>query len=55
MNQFDREVDHLEQMLADGELTDIEFKEEMTLLNQDRQAAAEEAAQDAYNNEMGRW
>ena len=55
MDQFDREQDQLEQELENGTITQKEFNHEMLELQRDYQGAAEEAAQDAYDNEMNRW
>lgn len=55
MDQFEREEDFLEQQLNNGEITLTEFNREMRELQRDYRAAAEEAAEQAYRDEMGRW
>ena len=55
MSQFDREVDFLEAQLERGEISLQEFNREMRELQRDYIAAAEEAAQEAYDREMDRW
>lgn len=55
MDWFDREVDKLEKLLDNDEITYEEFKAEMRELNNERQAEAEEAAKNAYNDVMGGW
>jgi hypothetical protein len=55
MDQYDREVDQLERMYANHEITEQEFHAEMAELNRDYQAAAEQAADQAYQDEMARW
>jgi len=53
--QFEREEQFLEDQLANGEITNSEFNEEMRELQRDYTMAAEEAAQGAYNREMENW
>ena len=50
--QMEREIDQLEQMLADGEISQKEFNKEMRELLDSYQAAAEEDAEAAYENTM---
>lgn len=52
-SQFDREVDILEQQLANGEISQKEFQREMSYLRQGLQEYAAECAMDAYNDAMG--
>lgn len=52
---FDRAEDHLAQMYDDGLLSLSEYNAEMRELGRDYAAAAEEAAQDAYEAERDRW
>ena len=55
MMSLEKEEDYLEEALANGEITLKEFNYEMRELQRDYQIAAESAAQEAYDNEMGRW
>lgn len=55
MNQYDKEVEMLEEELARGEITLKEFNEEMRELNRAYSDAAREAAEHAYRDEFGRW
>lgn len=48
--QLEREEEHLEEQLANGEITISEFNKEMRELQRDYHAAAEAAAQEAYDN-----
>jgi len=50
---IEREEAFLEDQLANGEITLSEFNREMREVQRDFRAAAEEAAQEAYDNEMG--
>jgi hypothetical protein len=52
---YDREVEYLEQQLADGEMTNKEFMDAMRELNNDLRAQADEVAQNAYDDFMGRY
>lgn len=52
---YEREVERPEEELANGELAIKEFNEAMRYLNAELQAAAEEAAQQAYDDVMGNW
>ena len=51
--QYDREVAQLEEDLANGDITQAQFKQYMRGLNEDIRAGAEEAAQGAYDDYMG--
>jgi predicted RNA-binding protein associated with RNAse of E/G family len=53
--QFEREEDQLVEDLNSGRITRDEFNRAMRELIRDTRAAAEEAAQQAYDNEMERW
>lgn len=55
MNQFDREIERLENELACGEITQREYIKQMNKLERDYRAEAEEAAQQAYDDEINRW
>jgi hypothetical protein len=52
---FEREERILEDQLDRGELSPTEHRRELRELQRDYQAAAEEAAQRAYHDEMERW
>jgi len=45
----------LEDALEAGEISSAEYTKEVNELYRDYQASAEEAAQEAYDDEMGRW
>ena len=53
--QFEREVEHLQQQVADGVISQAEFNDEMHELERDFRGAAEEAAEDAYRRELECW
>ena len=55
MDQFDFEVDILDDELASGALTSDEYDKVMREMEQDHAAAAEEAAQGAYDRELEQW
>jgi hypothetical protein len=55
MDQFEREEEALEEAYNNGEITAKEYNKQMQELQRDYRAAAQEAAQEAYDNEMGRW
>jgi len=52
---FDREYEHLEEMLEDGEMTLKEFNKAIAELERDAREEAREAAQEAYDQEIDRW
>jgi len=52
---FEREEEDIEERYAKGYITLNEYNEEMRELQRSYAAAAEEAAEDAYQNEMDRW
>ena len=55
MDQFELEERHLQEQYESGDLSVKELNHKMLELQRDYQAAAEEAAQDAYDLEMNRW
>ena len=55
MHWYDNAVDSLENDLAAGDITAAEFKVEMRFLNDEMRGAAEDAAEQAYNDKMGNW
>ena len=52
---FEREEDLLCEQVNDGTISQSEFNEAMRDLRRDHQSMAEEAAQRAYDDEMGNW
>lgn len=54
-NWYEKAAEQLEQDYAAGLIDYGTFHNEMRELNHQLQGAAEEAAQDAYDNYMGRW
>lgn len=55
MDQLEREERDLEERLACGEISNMEFNREMNELYRDYRGAAREAAQRAYDEEYDRW
>lgn len=55
MDAFDREVQHLEEQLDDGDISSSEYNEEMHALEQEYRYAAQESAQRAYDDEINQW
>lgn len=53
--QYDREEDQLDRDLAAGLITPAQHREQMRELQRDYRGAAEEAAQNAYERELGNW
>ncbi len=53
MHWYDNAVTSLENDLAAGNITDAEFQAEMRALNDEMRGAAEDAAEQAYNDTMG--
>jgi len=53
--QLEREEDAIQQALENGELTSEEYNKEMSVLYREYCDAAEEAAQNAYSEELERW
>jgi hypothetical protein len=55
MNQWDREEQLLEEELASGHISMVEYNQGMRDLQRDYRDAAEESACNAYENELLRW
>ncbi len=56
MNQIELEEQYLEEEYSNGNITLKEYNSELReLYYRSVRACAEEAAQEAYDNEMGRW
>ena len=55
MSAYEREVEILEQELADGLLSQTQFNEDMAMLDADERAGREEQAEEAYADVMGGW
>lgn len=55
MDEYDKEMDALDQQLDDGTLTPQEHREAVQELQRDYRGAAEEAAEQAYRNELSCW
>lgn len=53
--QFEREEDDLVERLNRGEITPQEYRREISELHRAWRDAAHEAAQDAYERELGQW
>jgi len=53
--QMERDEEQLDEDLRTGKLTNAEHSKEMRELHWAYQAEAEEAAKDAYQNEMNNW
>ena len=54
-SQFDREMDDIDRREEDGQITRAEANAERRELERDYLGAAEEAAEDAYRDELERW
>ena len=54
-SELEREEQYLEDQLANGEICMKEYNKEMREIHDSYRACAEEAAEDAYNDEMDRW
>ena len=54
MSAFDLEVEMLEQELADGNISDKEFHRELHEIQDLQRGYAEDQAEQAYNDAMGR-
>ena len=52
---FDREERHLEELLASGRIDNAEYRRQLQELHRDYRNAAHQAAQDAYDLELGSW
>ena len=55
MDNFEHEQEAIEEAHASGEIKMKEYIKQMRELQRDYQGAAEEAAEEAYRNEMARW
>ena len=55
MNAWEREELAIEEQYEDGLMSPAEYNESIRELQRERRWAAEEAAQDAYDQEMDRW
>lgn len=47
---YDRACDELEEQLANGEISQAEFRKEMNCLRDELESCRQEAAEEAYNN-----
>lgn len=54
-SQFEREEDQLHQDYADGLIDLKELNQSINRLNREYRECAREAAEDAYDREMGNW
>lgn len=54
-SQLEREENHLVEQFNSGQISQEEYNKQMRELQRDYRAAAQEAAQDAYDREMERW
>lgn len=54
-SQFEKEEEWIIESEARGEISKEEARKQIREIQRDYIASAEEAAQDAYNTEMGRW
>ena len=52
---YEREEDRLCEAINSGEISRSDFDKEMRNLNDELRGAAEEAAEQAYNDAMGTW
>lgn len=55
ISQFEREEEYLEEQYNSGQITLREYNEQMRDLQREYRGMAEEAAQEAYDREMGNW
>ena len=55
MDQFDREIEQLDEEFASGRITSAEYTQEMRDMQRDYREQAERSAEDAYHDEMARW
>lgn len=53
--QYEREYDHLVELVNSGQITQAEFNQHIRDLNRDYRESAQEAAQEAYDREMSNW
>jgi hypothetical protein len=54
-SQFEREEAHIIEMMNSGEISNAEGWKQIRELQRDYRAAAQEAAQEAYDRELERW
>ena len=54
-NWYEREEDRLVEAVNNGEISNADFDKEMRNLNDELRGAAEEAAEQAYNDAMCTW
>ena len=52
---FEQAEEALAERYNSGEISETEFRTEISELRHEYRAMADEAAQDAYENEMSRW
>ena len=52
---IEREEEAIEEAYANGEITVKEYNKQMQALVRDYRDAAQEVAQEAYDNEINRW
>ena len=59
MNQYEREEEQLERDLAEGRISSAEYSRQLREMQRDyrdeARGAADEAAERAYQDEIGRW
>ena len=55
MDDFEKEEDRIIDQMNNGEITQKEGERELRELRRDYQAAAEQSAQQSYDDEMARW
>jgi hypothetical protein len=55
MSSYEQAEDELCNQVNNGEISEAEFRKEMRYLRDEFQAEAEGAAQEAYDDCMGRW
>lgn len=54
-SQYDREEQYIIDQMNSGTISQQEGRQQLRELQRDYRAAAQEAAQDAYDREMDRW
>jgi len=55
MDDFEQEEQYLEDQLSSGEIGMAEYNKEIQKLQREYRSCANESAQSAYDEEMGRW
>lgn len=55
MDEYERDEQEIEDRFRAGEISATQYNREMKALYNDYKADAEEAATNAYNEEMARW